>query len=195
MRTLKVSLMLALALAAANSNASSVDVIWQDSGTGTTTVALGTAGIVGDIVLSVGVDDSAITGVGLLADSTGTVLMMGSTQITPDGWFDLAHNSATTNPHSISVISMGDLFLSNEPFAPGTSVIIGTITVNAGVGGGSVVVADTDEGNGFYGLGNVWITGEFSFGGGIVNVPEPITASLFGFGLLGLTIAGRTRGN
>lgn len=195
MRTLKLTLMVALALAlgATTASASSVDVIWQVSNSGTTTVTASST-ITGNIVISVGGSDTAVAGTGavleLSADAVGASIL-GATQTVLANWIGLG--VPTIGPaHSENVIAQGDLFGFGVGVQPGTSAVIGTITVHATTGG-SVVVSATGPADDIIGAGGASLLGQFSFGGGNIVVPEPTTASLLGLGLIGLTVAGRQR--
>jgi hypothetical protein len=200
MRTLKLIMMVALALAlgAANANASSVDIIWDVSGNGTTGITGGAH--TGTIVLTIGSGDTGIGGpvggaaIGLSSDSTGGATLAGSAQQVIGTWFNLGAVSATSNPHSAITLSMGDLFGGSGSVLPGESVVVGTITVNDDGTAGTVRIGATTLGDDILAISGVSVLGEFSFGGGNI-VPEPTTASLLGLGLLGLSIAGRNRKN
>jgi len=201
MRTLKLTMMVALALAlgAANANASSVDIIWQGSNSGTT-VATGGAHTA-NIVLTIGGGDTGLGGGGagltLSADSTGGATMTAGTQVVIAGWLNLASTAGTpSDPHWGEMLSQGDLFGSGASLAPGSSTIIGTITVTDDGTAGTVLMGVTGAGNDIVNPGAVSLLGEFTFGGGNITViPEPTTASLLGLGLLGLSVAGRNRKN
>ena len=108
MRTLKLTLLAALTLAmgASAANAASVDVIWQVSGTATTTVAP-SAVVTGDIILT---PTTPLAGAGsvieLSADSTGGATITGAAQIVVPGM--TPQGSPTIgNPHSENVIAQG----------------------------------------------------------------------------------------
>jgi hypothetical protein len=186
---------LTLALGVATASASSVDVIWQVGGTGTTTVTASSV-ITGNIVLTIGGGDTGIgakgAGIELSADATPGATITGFTMTTLAGWIGFPLG-AVVNPHSENVNAQGDLFGFGASLAPGSSTIIGTITVHAGAtstvivstsGPGDDLIANTVGGS---------VKGQFSFGGGNIIVPEPTTASLLGLGLIGLTVAGRQR--
>jgi hypothetical protein len=209
MRTLRLILMaaLALALGAATASASSVDVIWQVSGTATTTV-LDSAVVTGDIVMTIGATDTPIGGAGasweMSADFGPNISYVASTSLTPAGWFPLLPNPTwTDSSHAENVLAAGDLYGTGVVLGQGSVTLIGTITVHAGAAGGTVLVSalnllGTGPGPPAFGADNIFastaagsVVGEFTFGAGVVNVPEPTTASLLGLGLLGLTVAGR----
>jgi hypothetical protein len=210
MRIFKLTLVAALALAfgAATASASSVNVIWQVSETGTTTVAA-SATITADVVMTIGAEDTAIGGAGagieLSADFTGVSYVASSSPV-PAGWFPLLPNPTWTSAtHAENTQAAGDLYGTGVILGPGSSTVLGTITVHVGASGGSVTVSalnmlGTGPGPPAYGADDVFastligsVMGEFTFGAGNIVVPEPTTASLLGLGLLGLTVAGRKR--
>ena len=196
MRTLKLTMMVALAFAlgAVNANEASINIVW--AGGSTTTEAASTS-VTGNIVMTTtSALNGAGAGIGLSADSTGDVLMNGSTDssVGISGWLSLAPVPAA-GTHTTGVLSSGDLFGSGAGFAAGTTYTIGTITVNAGANGGTVSIGTTSVGDDIIGAAGQSYLSEYNFGAGTVVVPEPTTASLIGLGLLGLSIAGRNRKN
>ena len=199
MRTLKLTLLaaLTLVLGAATASASSVDVIWQISGTNTTIVASASSIVTGNIILTVGVADTAIGGVGagieLSADYGPSASVVGSVQTVLTSWFPLATGPDDGISHYENVLAQGDLFGSGVSLMPGTSTVLGTITVHVGNAPlHSVTVSNSGLGDDIITAGGVSLLGQFTFGAGtITHIPEPTTASLLGLGLLGLTVAGR----
>jgi hypothetical protein len=190
---------LALAFSVATAQASSVNVIWQGSGTATTLVPTSTVSVTGNIVLTIGAGDSQMGGGGggavieLSADSTGGVTITGHSQTTLTGWINLGP-SPPADPHSENVQSQGDLLGYGQIVLPGASVIIGTITVHVNGGAsGTVTVSNSGGADVIFGNSVTDITGQFTWGAGTVIIPEPTTASLLGLGLFGLTVAGRRR--
>jgi len=122
--------------------------------------------------------------------------MTAASQVLITSWFDLASTAATpSDPHWGEMLSQGDLFGSGATLAAGSSTVIGTITVSDNGSAGQVLMGATGAGNDIVNPGAASLLGEFSFGGGLIIVPEPTTASLLGLGLLGLSLAGRSRKN
>jgi hypothetical protein len=190
MRNLKLTLLAALtiALGASTAQAASVDVIWQISGTATTTVAPNSI-VAGTIILT---PTTPLAGAGsvveLSADTIG-VLTLGAAQTTfYTGWIALG-SPTIANPHSENVIAQGDLFGTLPVAAP---TVFGEIVVDAGLLGGSVTVQASGPGDDIFAGANS-VLGEYVFNAGIVNIPEPTTASLLSLGLIGLTVVGRRR--
>ena len=107
MRTLKITLLAALGLAmgASAANAASVDVIWQASGTATTS-AVTSAFLVGNIVLTPTTPLGAAGSVVELSADTVGVTYAGSAQTLVPGWFGLGFPLQGPPSHIENVIAL-----------------------------------------------------------------------------------------
>jgi hypothetical protein len=198
MQNVKLTFLVALAFAlgATTASASSVNVIWQVSGTAESWAPT-SASVTADIVLRIGTTDSQLGGGGggavieLSADRMHAIAITGHSQTTLSGWINLGP-FPPADPHSENVVSQSDLLGYGLIVAPGQSVIIGTITVHVGwhgkvtvqpSGPGDDIIANSGTGS---------ILGEFVFNPGWI-IPEPTTGSLLGLGLVGLAAVGRRR--
>jgi PEP-CTERM motif len=191
-----VSSLVALAgLAGSASASATVDLIWQGSGTDTTsgltisdTITLDimlTAGALGSNGGSVSLDYSAVVGSLSVTGFTNTL----------DGYWGLSPAGAPTNPgdgiiHHINAGSICGVL--GSCLANGETQRIGTVTfhVDALPGGSVTLVAGLFDA--LDGVGNA-VGGDAnpSFNDGFAVVPEPSTLSLLGMGLGGLYGVGR----
>jgi hypothetical protein len=190
--------LIALAGFAGSSSASAtIDLIWANSGTATTSVLASDTGIVLQVILTAGALGS--TGAGVSVDYSslcaGCIATFSSTPSFPalPGLLGSTTNTGTVieNINSVASIFLG---FGIGLTAAGQTHQLGTITFsNIGAGAFSLqaAVLGTDD---VLDLNGDVISGTTTFNFGDINVapvPEPGTLSLLGMGLGGLYVVGR----
>lgn len=158
----------------------------------TTTVAPGTTGIVLTIVLvdDLPIDELLTAFTFGVQRSSGDATITAATRVIPAGAASVG-GALTILPDS--VFTLGGLSLSG--IAAGTYTL-GTVTVTAGNQNSTFVIAQRAGVDDWYAYDgtlyqNVLINPVKNAAS--INIPEPATASLLGFGLIGLILAGSRR--
>ena len=183
--------LIALAGFAGSASASAtIDLIWQISGTNTTSSVVMSSNITLDVVLTPGANGSLGAGVSVdYTALTGDFTIITFSSVT-SAFLPLTIPPTTDSGTQINSINAGGF----APVPNGTSVVIGTITFqnNTGTPGafqidvGAFFVTDSV----LDGLANN-ITGTTTFNSGFAVVPEPGTLFLLSTGLGGLYVVGR----
>jgi hypothetical protein len=189
-----VSGLIALAGFAGSASASAtIDLIWQTSGTATTSNVVTSSNITLDVVLTAGANGSV--GAAISVDYSalvGDFTIIGFSSVT-SALLPLTIPPTTDSGTQINSINAGGFAFA--PVPNGTSLVIGTITFhnNTGTPGAFQV----DAGAFFFtdavldGTGLVDITATTTFNSGFAVVPEPGTLFLLSMGLGGLYVVGR----
>jgi hypothetical protein len=187
-----VSGLIALAGFAGSASASAtIDLIWQNSGTATTSNVVTSSNITLDVVLTPGANGSL--GAAVSVDYSALVgdFTIISFQSTTSGLLPMTIPPTLDSGTQITSINAAGF----APVPNGTSVVIGTITFHNNTGNpGSFQV---DAGAFFFtdaildGTGLVDITATSTFNSGFAVVPEPSTLFLLSTGLGGLYVVGR----
>jgi hypothetical protein len=203
--------LIALVGLAGNANASAtIDLIWQGSGTSSTSGLAVSDTIILDIIITTGALGS--NGGSVSIDFTAALANLSVTGAsnTLDGFWGLSVAGApvVASPMVLHINAgslcgvfggcLGDPTLWGDPPGPAvTSMRIGTVTFNVdALTGGSVGILvglfDPADGIGNGIGGNACLGGGgCTFNGGIAVVPEPGTLSLLSIGLGGLYVVGR----
>lgn len=177
-------------------NASSVDVIWSDSGTASTTAPIG-ASVMARIVVSVGPGDTPLIGsattVILSSDSTGGAILVGTSQTAVDTGWMLHGLPVPTNPHTPLIIAQADHWATDDPGVPaGGSATIGYLVVQVGSTDGTILISPSDpEFDRIETDGDSDVIDEFTFNPGLVFLPEPDALSMLLAGGFALAQMGR----
>ena len=186
-----VSGLVALAGFAGSASASAtIDLIWQTSGTATTSNVVTSSNITLDVVLTPGANGSL--GAAISVDYSALVgdFTIISFQSTTSGLLPLTIPPTTDTGTQITSINAAGF----APVPNGTSVVIGTITFHNNTGNpgsfqldvGAFVITDAVL-DGF----GADITATTTFNSGFAVVPEPGTLFLLSMGLGGLYVVGR----
>ncbi len=186
-----VSGLVALAGFAGSASASAtIDLIWQTSGTATTSNVVTSSNITLDVVLTPGANGSL--GAAVSVDYSALVgdFTIISFQSTTSGLLPLTIPPTLDSGTQITSINAAGF----APVPNGTSVVIGTITFHNNTGNpgsfqidvGALVITDAV----LDGLG-ANITATTTFNSGFAVVPEPSTLFLLSTGLGGLYVVGR----
>jgi len=198
-----VSGLVALVGLAGNASASAtVDLIWQGSGTSTTSGLAISDVITLDVMLTAGPNGS--NGGSLSVDYSavvGTLTVIGYSN-TLDGYWGLSPAGAPTNPgddivHHINAGSicgiLGSCLANTETARLGT-VTFRVDALPGGTLGITVGLFDALDGIGDAIGGDACTPGPCTFNSGFAIVPEPGTLSLLSMGLGGLYVVGRRSG-
>jgi hypothetical protein len=186
-----VSGLIALAGFASSASASAtIDLIWQTSGTATTSNVVVSSNITLDVVLTPGANGS--WGAAISVDYAALVgdFTIISFQSTPSGLLPMTIPPVTDSGTQIQNINAGGFVAVPN----GTSVVIGTITFHNNTGNPGSFQLDVGA---FVGTDDVVdgfganITATTTFNSGFAVVPEPSTLFLLSMGLGGLYGVGR----
>jgi len=192
-----------MAISTGTARASSIDIIWQVSGTSHMVVTSESDILAADIVMTIGPADAGIGGAGaeieLSADYGPNLSGVVGEMHTLPGWLPTFPESDGGASHLENIIAEVDLFGTGATLPPGSVTYLGAITVQVGAkppgnvhtvmvsasGPEDDIIASSVTGS---------ILSQFTFGAGTISrIPEPMTASLLALGLVGLATVRRRR--